>query len=100
MNTATTRTDAGQNDARTLSTRGTVKKSERRKDIVYKDDLVDVWTTANHPSKKAGKHKRLHKMHAANLEGKGLVSYVNPNEGGEELAEGGEGKPARRKKGE
>jgi hypothetical protein len=97
MNTATTKTEMADNSARALTTSGAVRKKVKRDDVAYKGDVVEVWTTSNHPGKKAGVKKILHVIHAKTLIEKGMVTDVAPV-GDEESNEEGGSKKGRGKK--
>jgi|SRR5688572_159617 len=85
MNTATTKTEAADNSARALTTSGAVRKKVKRSDIAYKGDVIEVWTTSNHPGRKVGVKKILHVIHAKNLIDKGMATEVPPVESEEGL---------------
>jgi len=72
MNTDKTRTEA---DNSGTSTKGSIKKAERRKDLVYKGDRVDVWATGANTKTPVGTKKSMHPILAEKLVEKGYYSY-------------------------
>jgi hypothetical protein len=71
MNTGSTSTSADS----TVGGRDKSKKYERKKDIVYKGDRVDVWATGNNPRVAAGTYKSMHPILADKLVAKGNYSF-------------------------